>query len=70
MVTQLINSAINAISFEIRSALKVPTERVRQNRTYGSEQANNETAITILWSALGWLIWINRKGDILWPRSR
>jgi len=68
MDAQLINSVINAISFEIRSALKVPTEKVRQRQTYGSEQANNGTAITILWSSLGWLIRIDPKGNILFPR--
>jgi len=70
MEAQLISSVINAISFEIRSALKVPTEKVRQRQTYGSEQANNGTEIAILWSSFGWLIWIDPKGNILLPGQR
>ena len=68
MVTQLINSAINTVSFEIRFALKVPTEKARQRPTYGSEQTNNGIAITIVWSSLGWLIPMDRKRNVLLPR--
>jgi hypothetical protein len=68
MVTQLINSAFNDISFEIRFALEVPPEKARQRSTYGSEQTNNGTVVTIVWSSLGWLIRIYRKGNILLPR--
>jgi hypothetical protein len=64
MVTQMINSAINAISFEIRSALKVPNKKVKRRPIYGSEQANNGTAITVSWSSLGWFIRNDRKGNI------